>query len=207
MKLYTFANDAYKPMLVRFMSSLKDNYEVIVKTPTFAKTEGVFSKDCWIAKTEMIVDAIKNNIGNKIIVCDVDIQFFRSTLPLIEACPDVDFLAQQEREILCIGFMVIKCNEKTLQFFNEVLERCKAGEWDQKVINEKIRQENKLTWAFLPPEIWGWTPEGVIPANIAAHHATFAFNLEDKLKQMEKLANIVKLDKIEDEGGSYIGES
>ena len=193
MKLYTFANAAYEPLRQRFTSSLQDDYEIVVVDATFKKCEGVHSQDTWRCKTQMIIDAIKENMGNRIIVCDIDIQFFRPTLPLIESCPDVDFLCQFEpADTLCIGFMVIKCNDRTVDFFTEVLRMVNAGEWDQKIINEMLKTDKRLEWAWLPEEIWGWNPHQQPPEKVACHHATFALTLEDKLQQMDKILQVVQ---------------
>ena len=188
MKLYTFANKEYKVMEDRFVNSLSDMYELVIKDCTFNKTVGVFSQNVWVTKTQMIIDAIKENTGDRIIVSDIDIQFFRPTLPLIQGTSD--FLVQKEGDTLCIGFMIIRCNESMLNFFNKVLIRCQKGEWDQKVINE---MKNEISWEFLPEDIWGWKKGENPPLNIAAHHATFAFSLEEKLAQMDYIVKYLKI--------------
>jgi hypothetical protein len=211
MKLYAFTNVAFEKLRDRFVATLKDDYEVIIKEAFFSQAEGCTSSQVWIFKMEMTIDAIKNNLGDRIIVSDIDIQFFRPTLPLIESCPEVDLLIQFEQgrieEVLNTGFMVIKCSRRTFRFFDEVLECCKhprrnvldefgtqAGniEGDQGVVNRKIRTERRLSWAFLPKEIWMYTPGSIPPANIAAHHATFAGSVEEKLEQMDKISVMVR---------------
>lgn len=192
MKLYSFCNKSYDYLKNIFLESCQDNYEMIIEEIDVEKTVGVHSKKIWTSKTKKIIDAIEKNHGQKIIFCDIDIQFFKPTQPLIDSSPDVDILFQFENGKICIGFMVIKCNDATKNFFIEVLERCERGEWDQHVIREKTK-ENKISWAFLPKEIWCYLPEdSTPPANIACHHATCAFTLEEKIEQMNSIRYAIK---------------
>jgi len=189
MKLYSFCNSDYESLKEIFLKSCKDDYEIIIDNIETDNVFGSKSNKIWCFKTKKIIEYIEKNYGQKIIFCDIDIQFFKPTIDVINSSPEVDILFQFEDEQICIGFMVIKCNQNTKTFFEEVLERCENNEWDQDVIRQKVKEE-KISWALLSKKIWCYTPsEKVPPLDIVCHHATWAYSLEEKLLQMKSVKN------------------
>jgi hypothetical protein len=94
---------------------------------------------------------------------DIDIVFYKPIIPtilnLIEN-NDVLFLREFYDGIfelqggnINFGFNIIRSNQKTLNFFQDVIfEVCKSGTWEQKVINEFLYKNKNynLKWDLLP---------------------------------------------------------
>lgn len=85
-------------------------------------------------KIQLVIDCMKKNMGNHIIFSDATI-YINSKIDELynyivsKKNTDVDIYFTQEHGNLNIGFILLKCNENTLSFFEEVLN----------VMNEKIR--------------------------------------------------------------------
>lgn len=187
MKLFSFCNSGYESMKKIFLDSCKDEYDITISDIETDNVVGCRSNKIWLFKTRKIIETINQNYGQKIIFCDIDIQFFKPTRDVIEKSSEVDVLFQFEDGQICIGFMVINCNERTQTFFEEVLKRCENHEWDQDVIRKKVK-EGKISWGLLPKQIWCYTPsEKIPPLDIACHHATWAYSLEEKIAQMKQI--------------------
>ena len=101
-------------------------------------------------KIELILQKIKENIGNSIIFTDATI--FINSENINEM---VDFFNNYTDNDLCfanngdgyynIGIMLIKCNMKTLSFFENVLiDLITIKGWDQEVVNRHLKYNNDL---------------------------------------------------------------
>jgi hypothetical protein len=102
-------------------------------------------------KIELIIQKIKENMGNAIIFTDATIfinsnntneqvNFFKSYLD-----NDLCFADNNGKGYYNIGIILINCNIKTLTFFENVLtDLIKTSGWDQDVINKHLINNNNL---------------------------------------------------------------
>jgi hypothetical protein len=213
MKIYYYYDDAFADMKENFEASFKDDFEKnAIKLETFKtsvvgtnrKTPISSGKNrttggglaSWDFKTGMVIDAIQNNIGDIILISDIDIVFYDKCIPTIhDTIKDVDISFQREkpRHGVNIGFIAIKCNETTLNFWKTVREIClTTNTWDQQVVNNLLYKNRfPIQWNRFPPKIWCKT-QGKIPHNIILHHANLAGTKSQKYNQFKKIRNIIK---------------
>jgi hypothetical protein len=183
-KIYSFFDQKYSPLVEVFKKTIKDDYEInIIKIES-----SISGQNVQIEKTKTIIKTISENINEHIIFSDIDVQFFDKTKPLIEPMLNNDILIQwQVGDFGNIGFMVILCNELMKSFFIDVLKKCELGEWDQKIVNEKLKS-NCIKWNFLPKKFYAFHPKNQNPPKDAVlHHATWEYSPEEKIKQMKKI--------------------
>lgn len=192
MKLFYFSDSTFIDMKTKFENSFKDDFEkkfqFIEKINTDRSKPGS-GTDIWKYKTQMIVDAIKQNFGNIIIISDIDIQFFRPVLPTIEICMtdnEICFQKETSHHGINIGFMSIYCNENTLRFWNNVNDLvCNTDRWDQEIVNTLIYEEKyNIKWKLFPSTIWNWSQSNM-QNDIILHHANCASSLIEKMDQMK----------------------
>jgi hypothetical protein len=98
-------------------------------------------------KVELVIDSIKKNMNKYIIFSDATIFVNKEKLPELETFitenisknKDIIF-AYLPQDPINIGFMLIKCNEKTLFFWEEILKimQNNLNCWDQWLVNKLI---------------------------------------------------------------------
>lgn len=189
MKLYTFYSENFLPLKKIFSKSLKDNFDVEYVLFDFdadkGKTGGGYN--IWIFKTKLIIDLIRENLGEIIVFSDIDIQFFKKTEPIIREClQNNDIVFQRENGLtkVNIGFIGLNCNSKVLGFWEEVLKIILEKKmWDQQVVNDLLLAENKLNWDYFPVSIWNWNLSQSWKS-IVLHHSIGTGDLRLKQFQM-----------------------
>lgn len=196
-KLFTFYNSHFNILKDRFLRTLQDDYEVHCVLGDFEANHQPISHavDMFIARSNMICDAIKNNMGKIIIVSDVDIQFFRKSESTIrESLKGYDMAFQKGDNYRArnMGFIGIHCNPNTLAFFEAVREEIrKTGRWEEVIVNEFLDKDMGVTHTIFPETIW--TPIlSSRPADIILHHAIAAgVSPKSKLKQMIQIERML----------------
>lgn len=210
MKLYYMYDDSFSDMRDMFIDNIKDSYTAIeikiespkfdINTPEDLKFGGGI--DIWTSRVKNILSIIEQHQDNEpFIFSDIDIVFYKPTLPtinkLIES-KDVLFLRELFDGIhtpqggnINFGFNVIRSNEKSYRFFNDVLNKVLDTEvWEQMIINNLLYNTNDydLKWDLLPPTFLS-TSVGLhnIDKNIMLYHANCAVKKEEKYN----LINIV----------------
>jgi len=154
-------------------------------------------------KIELLIEEIKQNMGNHIVFSDATIFVnSKTTLPLKtfihrHAIYDLCFADNAINELYNIGFMLIKCNDKTLQFFEDVLRDLKTfNGWDQEVVNQHIRERHhnlKITKFDKSKIVCGCnlpTPfksTFFIFKSFIDHNANQAINLNKRLEMLKNL--------------------
>lgn len=158
---------SYEKVLNLQIKSCKDDYifdfrfitdeewEKAKKTKDFAFFGGN------ILKTQLVIDKIKENWGQILLIADADLVFFRKTEEqILEELGDLDCIFLKERfsseylydkalSNINIGFVAIKCNERNLKFWEEVQQQTKdSSGWDQEIANKILLNKNyDLKWA------------------------------------------------------------
>jgi len=115
-------------------------------------------------KTQLVIDKIKEYWGKLIIVADADLVFLKKTEDrLLQELGDKDMLFLRERydfeknpyekarANINIGFVLMRCNERSLAFWEIVQEQVvNLAGWDQEIANEiMLNKEIDLKYALL----------------------------------------------------------
>jgi hypothetical protein len=199
MKIFYFSDKTFLDMKENFEFSFKDTFNKqykFLENINIDRNKPGSGIDIWKYKTEMIIDAIKKNLNEIIIISDIDIVFYKPVIPIIlKSMVNNDICFQKETPTsgINIGFISIYCNTTTLQFWNKVYEiLCKSNRWDQEIVNDLIYNHNyKIKWNLFPSSIWNWS-QGSLNKNIILHHSNCVSSKEDKFKQMRYVYKFVK---------------
>jgi len=199
MKIFYFSDDTFLDMKTNFELSFKEEFDKqfkYVKNINIDRNKPGSGVDIWKFKTEMIIDAIKENMNNIIIISDIDIIFYKPVIPIIlenMINNDICFQKETQNSGINIGFISIFCNETTLQFWNEIYEiLCNSNRWDQEIVNDMIyNRKYNIKWKLFPSSIWNWS-QGNLNKDIILHHANCVSTKEGKFKQMEYVNNFIK---------------
>jgi hypothetical protein len=199
MKIYYFSDETFLDMKTNFELSFKEYFDKqfkFVKNINIDRNKPGSGIDIWRFKTEMIIDAIKQNKDDIIIISDIDIIFYKPVIPIIlENMINTDICFQKETKNsgINIGFISIFCNEITLQFWKEVYEiLCNSNRWDQEIVNDMIyNHKYNIRWKLFPSSIWNWSQQN-LNKDIILHHANCVSTKEDKFKQIEYVKNFIK---------------
>ena len=197
MKIFYFSDNSFLDMKENFELSFKDTF--INEYKLFENINIDKNKpriDIWKYKTEMIIDAIKENLNDIIIISDIDIVFYKPVIPIVlESMVNNDICFQKETQHsgINIGFISIYCNETTIQFWNKVYEiLCNSDRWDQEIINDLIYNGNyNIKWNLFPSSIWNWS-QGDLNKDIVLHHANCVSSKEDKFEQINYVSEFIK---------------
>lgn len=115
-------------------------------------------------KTQLVIDKIIEHWGEIILITDADLVFFVTTKgQILHELENVDMLFLRERSEnekryerassnINIGFVVIRCNSNSLEFWKQVQEETAVNKgWDQEVVNQIIcENRTKLKYKLLP---------------------------------------------------------
>lgn len=181
-KLYSIYTDEMLDLKNTFLESVKDDWDLTLdrfEGGGHVLDEGWY--DILKDRTVYIVNKIKENMGQVIVWCDIDVQFFRPCIQFIEEAikdKDIVFLDEGRNGHVNCGFVVIRCNEKTLALYEKVLQtdlkKHRLG--DQGIINWMLLHEpTDLNWGVLPKQFWARSQGGVPPKDAVMHHANNTF--------------------------------
>jgi len=203
MKLFSIYTDEIDPLKKQFVGTIQDDWELnIAYWGKAGEGDGKFGTPSWYnilrKRNEYLLNVIKENWGDIIIWADIDIQFFAKCTNVINKSiegKDIVFMSEHwPQEIINGGFMVIRCNDKTLLLFQSVLQYDleKLPHGDQTAINDILRRKTiDIKWGILPEQFWAKSHGGEPPINIVVHHANCAETLKLKLKQLKEIRNLV----------------
>ena len=219
MKLYAVYTDGAEILRDEwFLKSLQDDWELnILRVEISGEKYGDFStpgfKDSVKKKTGLILNSIKDNFGDVIIWSDLDIQFFGKCSDTIEdSIKEKDVVFQSElggAGEVNVGFMAIRCNQKTLEFWQAVLKRVNSPEWnqpainDQSIINDLLQKESgDIKYDVFPSRFWAKSHPGKPPRDILLHHANctaprlkkgrLTGSMELKIEQLSEIRRLVE---------------
>jgi len=198
MKIFYFSDDTFLDMKTNFELSFKDNFDKqfkYVKNINIYRNKHGSGIDIWKYKTEMIIDAIKQNTNDIIIISDIDIIFYKPVIPIIlenMINNDICFQKETRKSGINIGFISILCNETTLQFWNKIYEiLCNSNRWDQEIVNDMIyNHKYNIKWKLFPSSIWNWSQRN-LNKDIILHHANCVSTKEGKFKQIEYVKKFI----------------
>lgn len=214
MKLYYLLDEKFEVLKNRFVSSLKDDFELVeikIDTPVFESTcTGELKlgggKSIWNSKLTSIIHVLETLPENDIFIfSDVDIVFYKPVKSVISTLiknKDILFLRERYDETVepelgnvNFGFTIIKVNKKTHKFFCDVLKKVNEENiWDQYAVNILLYESNdhQLNWDVLSLMFFS-TTIGLQHLNkyIYLYHANDTSTIEDKLKLMDRVDKVI----------------
>ena len=196
MKLYSWCTPDFEILRDSFVATLCDDYQVICPVITMPEPSDPTSAGGGhhynAKKTELLIAAIEENLGDPILFTDIDLQFFRPTAEIVASmlgANDIvfqrEFFEGKERlHNINLGFTALHCNERTLAFHRAVLNAVERGNWDQRIVNEMLYEgDADLTWDLFPPDIWTLHCHYLHADTVVLHHPVVS-DFDEKLKNM-----------------------
>lgn len=206
-----FYNKDYKPLVDLFLSTIQDEkFEIeldFINEKRFEDTPGGGYR-LWTARAEWTIEKIKQNLGRCVLFTDLDIQFFKPIYPdICKRITKYDMVFQRTKRWnypANIGFVITRCNEKTLALWEAVYREIRKGIisdqtfWDEMVVNKKLKTHPKdllpntfnIKYQFLPydyaityyaKELW---EQGKI-RKLKIHHETSKREIGKKIERMK----------------------
>jgi len=200
MKIYCCFTPAHEILYKDyFLKTVPKLFEVVPTSVEILGSGDYFSPEflrCINSKIELVIESIKINDGEVIIWSDVDIVFYDISPDSIrEQLRDNDLLFQREghkTSEVNTGFIIMKCNNKTLDFFETVRSGLNNNHDvnEQFIVNELITsKEITASWGYLSFDYYarthGWPP----PLKISLYHANFTIGkngIKQKLEQFHE---------------------
>lgn len=219
MKLYALYTKTHKVLKDEwFMPSLPDGFDLNLFASNVCGGEYLSEnfKLAILAKTDFIIEAIKENLGNIFVYSDVDMQFFEPvSQELKRLVQNRDIVCQKDGPgpdaPLCTGFFVMHASKKNLVLWKLLKKVVEKEKRDQTGFNRLIKKKGKYAstkffftrfdYQYLPIKYFGggtlsgryWNPgdDLVVPENIVLHHANYTSGVENKIAQLKYVRNVV----------------
>ena len=168
---YAHSDSESKVMRDAFVGSLKDSPAAIELREWIVDAHGEDQSLRFGTKIELVLKAIRENWGGLVIVCDVDVRFFREIAPFVDYYAgsgdawgvDAAFQRDEDRSLqVNLGFMALRCNRAVHDLFRitgEIIQQNRPGATgDQRIINRALAEPSfygtpRLKWAVLPYEL------------------------------------------------------
>ena len=204
MKIYYYYDDAFVDMKNMFERSFKDDFEAcpvhtssidpgIIHAPMLQKETIGGGLASWLTKVGIILKAIEQAELNEVFVMsDIDIVFYQPVIPTINKCINDHSLCLQRESVdrggVNIGFMAIRCDEPSRQFWTAVRDEIILTErWDQETVNRLLNLGFPIKWTTFPVNVWNYTQRKILPRDMILHHANAAKTQQDKMDQFRKV--------------------
>lgn len=194
-KCYTFYSEKYKSAYDLMLKTLKDDFEmkpIVIEQDEmqkcFEKTPKHFYDYRWRGcdiKIRLVIDSIKQNMGDYILFIDSDLVFIKPIAPILDYYLENDYdLVLTESCFIniakkyCIttgeniGIMFIKCSEKTLAFFEGVRDNILRNGWDEGAVKISLKDMtlNHATFpAYLVSTQFAYNPESHVVKVIGSY--------------------------------------
>jgi hypothetical protein len=219
--LYTESHRALKDEW--FLRTLKDDFSLNLRFWEPGQRDcGDFRSTQWLGaaeeKLKILEWAVRENQNEIILWCDVDVQFFRPCAQIFEEAiqnADLAFMHEQNNTDINAGVIVIRCNQRTLDFFTTASRRGIEGFFiaDQSLMEHLLRScaVPGLRWNLLPDQVFGPSQLASInreqmlsfdtkhiPDDIALHHANMTVpawgktSIQLKVDQLQQVRRIVE---------------
>lgn len=200
MKLYTHATNSHEQMLKDWLlPEAQKEFEVFIGRSKQYGT-GTFTDKEWGKNTKnksrTMYRAVFDNMGDYIVWSDCDIQFFRPIKDrLLELVGDNDIGVMKNNDKtneLCSGFFIAHCNEKTLKFFDNILNhnifnnRRGNSLTDQLVFNELIMQGD-VSHVELPEDEFWCKKFPLDLSKIRVQHANWIIGVDKKVAALKNI--------------------
>jgi len=148
MKLYSYYTPSHRDIKDNwFLPSFKDDFKLIIEEHAQECPAGKYMQEGWIncmmTKVDLIIRAVQENYGKVFIHSDVDIQFFKPVIPIIEKLiKGKDMVIQKEspRGTVCPGFFAAVGNKMNLKLWQDIKRELEnqTEKHDQDMLNNKL---------------------------------------------------------------------
>jgi hypothetical protein len=156
----------YSNILMYFHNHIKSNIENIFDVKSIL-IDDIENKQDWVngnnIKIKKIIECIENNKDKSIIFADCTIFINKKNLEELKNYINI-YVSQQNDIVFAnnlvdksvnIGFMLINCNDKMLDFFNKSLELLNNTKgWDQSVINNLLKTNCNIKYNIFNKKIF-----------------------------------------------------
>lgn len=158
-------------------------------------------------KVKYIIEYLEDlKDGEFLVHVDIDVVFyraFRDDMSMLMNKTGCDILFQDDGNGLCMGFFVARKSEELLILFKTVYERMDQFAHDQDAMN-KLLPTAGVRYGKLPHRYYSfgtlnglqrWEPgfpRALVPDDIIAHHANWTVGVENKLKLIQHVKEIVR---------------
>ncbi len=206
------ASDPENPLIKIFLDSIKDEWDIKIiehGVPTDIVTDEFYATIR--EKYRRVVDYIRTNQGKLLIISDVDIQFFKPATPeMLKALEgnEIVFLSREvnpdiwkKGDVVNVGFIITKCNQKTLRFFKIVLNAQWEKSTGEQGFMNQLLLNSEFKYGVFPHQFWMQRhSKGIPPQDIILHHAVQegepesrnqASRLKMKIDQLNKIKEII----------------
>lgn len=233
-KIYALCTPSHRPMMEKFfLPSLPEFFDLVIEEHGQECPSGTYNSPGWMPtvfkKILQIEKAITDNFGGIFVYSDADVQFFdMKRSDILDNLADKDIVFQRDfnkkpfdpsighNGPACIGFFIIRANQRTLNLWRSVKELClknqDCNDYDQRAMNIFLRDNaDKVNWGFLPESFYNasfslcksngitpWEP-GVklrLPKKVIMHHANWTEGVSNKTAMLEYIRSKVSLPKI-----------
>lgn len=135
-------------------------------------------RNLMLEKVTRVKDIIQSHIetNQTILISDIDIIIYKNFEHLLTLEDELDIKFQKEsgRGDINTGFILLKCNYKTLKFWDDIEKGMNSVATDtfineQAVVNNIISTSD-IRWSLFPDSIWAYS-NTAIPQTIHLHHA------------------------------------
>lgn len=208
MKVLTAFSDNFLPLYNRWSKTLPKCFEADAKLIVIPQDDFGYASQSWYDAIKLKIEHFKNvlessNDGEIIICCDCDIFFTRSNDSLknyiqsqIEQ-KNLDFLFMREAKTSHVngGFYVVKNSALVRSILQKAIEHCdkKTPYADQDYFNGEDFQKSGIKWDYIDYKLVAWGNLVFDRRNTLFHHAVCTRDLQEKLKQQEKIARLFRL--------------
>lgn len=210
-KLYALYTPSHRKLVDQyFLPSIKDDFELIIKQapnlcpendPNCSTTykDPAYLKALHL-KTDLIIDAIKENQGKVFVFSDVDIIFYRPCATILKKLiQDNDFVMQNDYfGHMCTGFFIMRGNLKMLNLWQDIKQYMLSHETmhEERTLNLFIKQERlkNIKYCYLPDQFYngcGLLKKIPVPKDIILHHAGCAAGIENKIMQYKRVMDLI----------------
>lgn len=213
-KLHCMYTSNFDPMLVRFLSGIRDITDINLTNMTelgkhLAGLGG--GEDLWRFKIDLLCDLsdpAKNGTAKTQLMTDIDLMIYEDITPVIsKTLETADIAFQAENPDLPdanIGVIAFKPSAKVHYFWCQVRELLLREKiWDQLAVNQIMQKIadpafNDLKIALFPETFWAYSQTELVPAakgrEIILHHANCAMTMAAKWHQMNRFVDLFRRD-------------
>ena len=145
-KWYTFYTQDYKIWYEHLKSKLQDKFDfngIHLDNLNIHDQHNYHHFTGSTCKVKLVIDAIKNNLGKKIVFsdCTLYLQNVERLQSIINSCKKTTYAKNSINEgDINIGLIVLICDKTELKFWNDVLASMKSDVTDQDIVNELLKK-------------------------------------------------------------------
>lgn len=141
------------------------------------------------------LESMKEN--DLLLYCDSDVLMIENPEWFEKKIGDNDFIFQSDEETYCMGFFIVRNNERTRNVIKKAIDAMVDDSKNYQVVFNEVAKDIKCTM-FDTKDVWNygclgkgiWNGEEFeIPNGIKAFHANYTIGIENKVKLLNMVIN------------------